>query len=55
MREFGGRESRSSTEIGSRLASALAGRYTIEREIGRGGMATVYVAYDLRHDRRVAL
>ena len=37
------------------LASALAGRYTIERELGRGGMATVYLAHDLKHDRRVAL
>ena len=37
------------------LNSALAGRYEIEREIGAGGMATVYLARDLRHDRRVAL
>ena len=37
------------------LAAALAGRYTIERELGRGGMATVYLARDVRHDRRVAL
>ena len=37
------------------LADALAGRYVIEREIARGGMATVYLARDLRHDRRVAL
>ena len=35
--------------------AALAGRYTIERELGRGGMATVYLARDLRHDRFVAL
>src|SRR5579862_3932262 len=34
---------------------ALADRYTIERELGRGGMATVYLARDLRHDRYVAL
>jgi eukaryotic-like serine/threonine-protein kinase len=33
----------------------LAGRYTIERELGRGGMATVYLAADLKHGRRVAL
>ncbi|MFL5481981.1 MAG: protein kinase domain-containing protein [Gemmatimonadaceae bacterium] len=39
----------------SELNSALAGRYRIEREIGRGGMATVYVAHDLRHEREVAL
>jgi TolB-like protein/Flp pilus assembly protein TadD len=37
------------------LDSALAGRYTIERELGRGGMATVFLARDLRHDRPVAL
>src|SRR6476660_6679405 len=37
------------------LASALEGRYTIEREIGRGGMATVYLARDVRHNRKVAL
>ena len=37
------------------LASALSGRYDIDREIGRGGMATVYLARDVRHDRRVAL
>jgi len=38
-----------------RLAAALAGRYRIERELGRGGMATVYLAHDLKHDRSVAL
>ncbi len=38
-----------------RLVAALADRYRIERELGAGGMATVYVAYDLRHDRKVAL
>jgi hypothetical protein len=37
------------------LNTALTDRYTIEREIGRGGMATVYLARDLRHDRNVAL
>src|SRR5512146_2484270 len=37
------------------LSAALAGRYTIEREIGAGGMATVYAARDLKHGRRVAL
>ena len=35
--------------------SALTDRYRIERELGRGGMATVYLAHDLRHDRPVAL
>ncbi|HAC05330.1 MAG TPA: hypothetical protein EYM78_02065 [Gemmatimonadetes bacterium] len=39
----------------SRLNTALSGRYTIEREIGVGGMATVYLARDERHDRNVAL
>ncbi|HTL04154.1 MAG TPA: protein kinase [Gemmatimonadales bacterium] len=39
----------------ARLTAALAGRYAIERELGQGGMATVYLARDLRHDRKVAL
>ena len=38
-----------------RLAAALADRYRIERELGQGGMATVYLAHDLRHDRKVAV
>jgi len=38
-----------------RLKSALADRYTIERELGAGGMATVYLATDLKHDRKVAV
>jgi eukaryotic-like serine/threonine-protein kinase len=38
-----------------RLHAALSDRYTIERELGRGGMATVYLAQDLKHRRRVAL
>src|SRR5215510_15102190 len=38
-----------------RLGAALAERYTIQREIGAGGMATVYLARDLKHDREVAL
>jgi len=37
------------------LAAALADRYAIERELGRGGMATVFLAQDLKHDRPVAL
>jgi len=39
----------------ARLTAALAGRYRIERELGAGGMATVYLAQDLRHDRLVAI
>jgi len=39
----------------SRLANALADRYRIERELGEGGMATVYLAADLKHDRQVAI
>jgi serine/threonine-protein kinase len=38
-----------------RLAAALADRYRIERELGAGGMATVYLALDLKHDRKVAI
>jgi serine/threonine-protein kinase len=38
-----------------RLRAALADRYAIEREIGSGGMATVYLADDVRHHRRVAV
>jgi serine/threonine protein kinase len=39
----------------SRLSSALEGRYRIERELGRGGMAIVYLASDLKHERPVAI
>ncbi len=38
-----------------RLTAALAGRYTLERELGSGGMATVYLAEDLKHRRKVAI
>ena len=43
------------TEITSRLSTALADRYKIERRLGEGGMATVYLAHDLKHDRKVAV
>jgi tRNA A-37 threonylcarbamoyl transferase component Bud32 len=43
------------TDPVARLSTALSGRYTVERDVGAGGMATVYVAHDVRHDRRVAL
>ena len=42
-------------ELLGRLQSALADRYRLEREVGAGGMATVYLAQDIRHARRVAL
>jgi serine/threonine-protein kinase len=42
-------------EITERLTAAVAGRYQIERHIGEGGMATVYLARDLKHDRKVAV
>jgi hypothetical protein len=41
--------------VPARLASALAGRYTLHRPLGRGGMATVYLARDPRYDRAVAV
>jgi Tol biopolymer transport system component/predicted RNase H-related nuclease YkuK (DUF458 family) len=41
--------------IDQRLSNALADRYRIEREIGAGGMATVYLAEDLKHHRKVAI
>jgi eukaryotic-like serine/threonine-protein kinase len=43
------------SEVAGRLATALAERYRIERELGQGGMATVYLARDLRHKREVAI
>ncbi len=42
-------------DIPSRLVEALADRYRLERELGQGGMATVYLAEDLKHHRKVAL
>jgi serine/threonine-protein kinase len=44
-----------SDTVRERLASALADRYRIERELGRGGMSTVFLAEDLKHHRRVAI
>ena len=41
--------------VSARLAAALADRYRIERELGAGGMATVYLAEDLKHHRKVAI
>ena len=43
------------TDALARLSTSLADRYVIERELGAGGMATVYLAHDVRHDRKVAL
>jgi serine/threonine-protein kinase len=45
----------SDQDVVERLNAALTGRYHIESEIGSGGMATVYLAQDLRHDRKVAV
>lgn len=41
--------------MSERLAAALVDRYRIERELGQGGTATVYLAHDIKHDRNVAL
>jgi serine/threonine-protein kinase len=43
------------TDALDRLKAALADRYTIERELGSGGMATVYLAEDVKHHRKVAV
>jgi len=43
------------TDALPRLTSALSDRYRLERELGQGGMATVYLAQDLKHDRKVAI
>jgi serine/threonine-protein kinase len=42
-------------ELADRLGDALAGRYRLDRALGAGGMATVYLADDLRHQRQVAV
>jgi serine/threonine-protein kinase len=43
------------SDVLERLRSALSDRYRIERELGSGGMATVYLAEDLKHHRKVAV
>jgi serine/threonine protein kinase/Tol biopolymer transport system component len=43
------------SEVLARLTAALSDRYRIERELGAGGMATVYLAHDIKHDRDVAI
>jgi serine/threonine-protein kinase len=43
------------TDMLGRLTTSLADRYVLERELGAGGMATVYLAHDVKHDRKVAL
>ncbi|UCF41540.1 MAG: serine/threonine protein kinase, partial [Gemmatimonadota bacterium] len=43
------------SELTERLQAAIADRYAIEREVGEGGMATVFLAHDARHDRKVAV
>ena len=43
------------SDLADRLRAALAGRYEAQRELGSGGMATVYLAHDLKHDRNVAI
>jgi serine/threonine-protein kinase len=42
-------------DLRAQLQDGLGGSYTLERELGRGGMATVFLAHDLKHDRPVAL
>ncbi len=43
------------TDLLDRLTAALADRYVIQEELGAGGMATVYLAHDRKHDRKVAV
>ena len=42
-------------DVLTRLSEALADRYTVVRELGAGGMATVYLAHDIKHERDVAI
>ncbi len=48
-------DDKSSSDVLRRLAAALEGRYAVERELGRGGMAAVFLARDVKHDREVAI
>ncbi len=43
------------SDVLTRLTSALESKYQVVRQIGMGGMATIYLAHDLRHDRDVAI
>lgn len=43
------------TDVPNRLTTALGRRYVVTRELGAGGMATVYLAHDLKHEREVAI
>ena len=45
----------SMSEVFERLAAAISDRYRLERSLGEGGMATVFLARDLKHDREVAI
>jgi len=42
------------SDVSDRLNAALEGCYRIERQLGEGGMATIYLADDLKHERKVA-
>ena len=55
VRRYGGRSGGIVNDTVERLTSALAERYTIQDELGAGGMATVYLAHDVKHDRKVAV
>ena len=43
------------SDVIARLTAALADRYRVDRELGAGGMATVYLAHDIKHERDVAI
>ena len=43
------------TDTIAELNDSLIGRYLVEKQIGQGGMATVYLAHDVKHDRKVAI